>query len=144
MKEGFDTRMTRDIPYNKDLIPYSRILRLNTTDAERRLWSKLRVRQIQGYRFNRQKIIGNYIVDFFCPKAKLVIEVDGSQHSVGNVAEADKVRDEYLIKLGLRVLRFTDTDVLKNIEGVAEKILESIMARGKNPLNPPFPKGEIE
>ncbi|RJO62753.1 MAG: DUF559 domain-containing protein [Dehalococcoidia bacterium] len=125
--------MTRDIPYNKNLVPYSRNLRLNTTDAERHLWAKLRLRQIKGYRFNRQKIIGNYIVDFFCPKAKLVIEVDGSQHSVGKAAQVDKVRDEFLNKLGLRVLRITDTDVLKNIEGVTEKISESIMDRSKNP-----------
>jgi len=65
-------------------------------------------------------------VDFFCPKAKLVIEVDGSQHSTGNVADTDKVRDEFLSTLGLRVLRFTDTDVLNNIDGVTEKIFESI------------------
>ncbi len=138
MKEGFDSPMTRDIPYNKNLVPYSRNLRLNTTDAERQLWAKLRLRQIKGYRFNRQKIIGNYIVDFFCPKAKLVIEVDGSQHSVGEAAQVDKVRDEFLNKLGLRVLRITDTDVLKNIEGVTEKISESILDRSKNPPYPLF------
>lgn len=121
------------LPYNKELVPCSRNLRLNTTDAEKHLWAKLRLRQIKDCQFYRQKIIGNYIVDFFCPKAKLIIEVDGNQHSVGNVAKGDKVRDEYLIKLGLRVLRFTDTDVLKNLEGVAEKILESVMVKGKNP-----------
>ena len=123
------SQMTRDIPYNKNLVHYSRNLRLNTTDAEKCLWAKLRLRQIEGYRFNRQKIIGNYIVDFFCPKAKLVIEVDGSQHSGGEVAQADRIRDEFLNKLGLIVLRFMDTDVLNNIEGVADKIFESITVR---------------
>jgi very-short-patch-repair endonuclease len=96
------------------------------TDAERYLWSKVRRRQLKGCQFFRQRIIGNYIVDFFCPRAKLVIEVDGSQHYSSNMTEADKKRDEYLERRRLKVLRFTDTDVLKNPEGVVETILENI------------------
>ena len=69
--------------YNQNLRQFSRELRKNSTDAERRLWSKLRLRQLNGFQFYRQRIIVNYIVDFFCPKAKLVIEVDGSQHYSG-------------------------------------------------------------
>ena len=80
------------------------------TDAERRLWSKLRFKQLSGCRFCRQKVIDNYIVDFFCPKAKLVIEVDGSQHFSTKGQEADKIRTAYMDKLGYRLLRFTDTD----------------------------------
>lgn len=106
------------------------------TDAERRLWAKIRMKQLNGYQFYRQKPIGDYIVDFFCPRAKLVIEVDGSHHLVGESIEYDRIRDEYLSSFGLRVLRFTNTDVLKHIEGVVEKIEEEI------PLSPPFPKGE--
>ena len=97
------------------------------TDAERNLWSKLRLKQLEGFRFQRQRIIGDYIVDFYCAKAKIIIEVDGSQHySDEKVVKADEIRDKYLRNLGLKVLRFTDTDALKNIEGVVENILENL------------------
>jgi len=105
------------------------------TDAERLLWAKIRRKQLKGYQFYRQKPIGDYIVDFFCPRAKLVIEVDGGQHFSGETTENDKIRDEYLRSLGLRVLRFTNTDVLTHIEGVVEGIIEKI------PLSPPLRKG---
>jgi very-short-patch-repair endonuclease len=104
------------LSYNSDLKQLSRELRKNMTDAERRLWSKLRMRQLARFQFYRQRIIGNFIVDFFCPLAKLVIEV----------AWADRKRDEYLKNLGLKVLRFLDTEVLNNIEGVIETILEDL------------------
>jgi very-short-patch-repair endonuclease len=123
------------LSYNHDLKENSRELRNNMTDAERRLWSNIRMRKINGYQFHSQKIINDYIVDFYCPKAKLVIEVDGSQHYSGEAVEKDRKRDEYLKSLGLNVLRFTDTDVLTNIEGVIYRILEEI------PLNPPLTKG---
>lgn len=84
------------------------------------------LRQLNGCQFYRQKIIGDYIVDFFCPKAKLVIEVDGSQHYDGKVAEADRIRDGYIRDFGLKMLRFADTDVLKNVEGVVESIIENM------------------
>ena len=67
------------LSYNKSLTQLSRNLRRNMTDAERLLWSKIRSKQLKGFQFYRQKIIGNYIVDFYCPKSKLVIEVDGGQ-----------------------------------------------------------------
>ena len=112
--------------YNGNLKSFTRELRNNMTDAERRLWSTIRMKQINGYQFYRQGIIGNYIVDFFCPKAKLVIEVDGGQHYFDEMAEADRIRGEYLSNLGLKVLRFNNTDVLENIEGVVERIYESM------------------
>ena len=68
------------IPYNKDLKPFARELRKNMTDAELHLWNRVRRKQINGYQFYRQKNIGSYIVDFYCPAAKLIIELDGSQH----------------------------------------------------------------
>ena len=114
------------LPYNKNLKQYSRQLRENMTDAERKLWSKIRMKQLKGYQFYRQKPIGDYIVDFFCPRAKLVIEVDGSQHLSDEVTEYDRIRNEYFSSLGLRVLRFTNTEVLKNIAGVVESIEEEI------------------
>jgi len=99
------------LPYNGNLKQYSRQLRRNMTDTERHIWAKLRMKQLNGYQFHRQKPIGDYIVDFYCPRAKLVIEVDGSYHLVGETIEYDGIRDEYMSSLGLRVLRLTNTDV---------------------------------
>ena len=111
------------------------------TDAERYLWTKIRMKQLKGYQFYRQKPIGDYIVDFFCPRAKLVIEVDGSRHYSDETTEYDRIRGEYLTSLGLRVLRFTNNEVMKNIKGVIESIIEEIPP-GEIPLSPPFSKGE--
>ena len=129
------------LPYNGNLKQYSRQLRGSMTDAERRLWAKIRMKQLKGYQFYRQKPVGDYIVDFFCPMAKLVIEIDGSYHLVGETIEYDRIRDDYLSSLGLRVLRFTNTDVLTDIETVVDSIRGNM--EGEIPLSPPFSKGEI-
>jgi very-short-patch-repair endonuclease len=113
------------LPYDKKLKQPAMELRNNMTDAERHLWTRIRMNQLKGRRFYRQKPIGDYIVDFFCPGAKLVIEVDGGQHYSDETAEYDRIRDEYLRSLGLRVLRFANTDVLTCIEGVVESIGEN-------------------
>ena len=92
--------------------------------------------------------IENFIVDFFCPKAKLVIEIDGGQHYYEKGLEADKLRDSYITNLGLRVLRFTKLDVLQNIEGVLEHINEYLKYSPQSPftkwdlvfISPPFIK----
>lgn len=97
------------------------------------------MKQLKGYQFYRQKPIGDYIVDFFCPRAKLVIEVDGSQHFSDEMTEYDRIRNEYLSSLGLRVLRFTNIDVLTHIKSVVESIIENMQ---EIPLSPPFTKGE--
>lgn len=110
------------LPYNKELKQFSQKLRKNMTDAERRLWSRIRGKQLRNLQFYRQKPIGDYIVDFYCPKAKLVIELDGGQHYTEAGKEKDSVRDEYLAGEGLQVLRFSDGDVLTRIDGVLEKI----------------------
>ena len=96
------------------------------TDAEIFLWSKIRMKQLNNCQFYRQKIIGDYIVDFFCPKFKLVIEVDGGQHYSDDMLNADRERDEVLKSMGMKVLRFTNLDVLKNIDGVVTRIVENI------------------
>ena len=96
------------------------------TDAERKLWSKIRLKQLNGYQFYRQMIIGNYIVDFCSPALKLVIEVDGSQHYSRDTASIDKTRDKYLKDCGFKILRFNDYEVLTNINGVVENILENM------------------
>jgi very-short-patch-repair endonuclease len=96
------------------------------TDAEKLLWSKTRYKQLKGYQFYRQKIVGNHIVDFYCPRANLIVEVDGGQHYINEVKQGDKVRDDYMVSLGLRVLRFSDQEIFENIEGVTERILENL------------------
>lgn len=110
--------------YNGNLKLRSRELRNNMTDAESLLWSKVRRKSLNGYQFYRQRIIGNYIVDFCCPRAKLVIEVDGGQHFSETDICLDKIRDDYLRSHGLKVLRFTNIEVLKNLDGVIEHIME--------------------
>lgn len=114
------------VPYNKNLKPLARKLRRNMTDAERSLWSRIRRKQLKGYQFYRQKNIGNYIVDFYCPAVKLVIEIDGGQHYSQQGREKDRKRDDYLSRLGLNVLRFSDREVLKNMEGVLQRIYEHL------------------
>ena len=109
-------------PYNKKLKQASRDLRNNMTDAEKQLWSRLRNKQILGLQFYRQKPILNFIVDFYCPSANLVIECDGSQHYTDEGLEADRVRDEALAQLGLKVLRFDNGQVIGEIDGVVEAI----------------------
>lgn len=124
--------------YNKNLKQRSRRLRKSMTDAERHLWTKIRMKQLKGYQFYRQKPIGDYIVDFYCPKIKLVIEVDGRQHFSDEMTEYDRIRDDHMSSLGLRVLRFTNTEVLTNIEGIIESIIENTQ---EIPLSPPLQKG---
>lgn len=92
------------------------------TDAERLLWSKIRRKQFKGFQFYRQKIIGNYIADFYCPKSKIVIEVDGGQHYSPEGKEKDRIRNDYMIGIGIKVLRFSDREVLKNLDTVLEEI----------------------
>jgi very-short-patch-repair endonuclease len=108
--------------YDPKLKHPSRKLRNKSTEAEILLWSKIRLRQLNGLLFYRQKPLGGYIADFYCPKAKLVIEVDGGQHYEKNAKEYDQIRDEILKNMGLTVLRFTNVDVMDNIDGVIEVI----------------------
>ena len=110
------------LSYNKGLKLFSQQLRKTMTDAERRLWTRIRGKQLKEYQFYRQKIIGEYIVDFYCSKARLVIELDGGQHYTEEGKEKDKIRDDYLAGNGLQVLRFSDRDIFDNIEGVLERI----------------------
>ena len=117
-------------PYNKQLKPLARELRKNMTDAERLLWRRVRGKQIHGSQFYRQKALGNYIVDFYCPAAGLVVEVDGEQHYSESGREKDLTRDRYLKTVGLQVLRFTNSEVLKNIEGVLQ-VIESFVCRSE-------------
>ncbi len=96
------------------------------TDAEMLLWSKIRGKQLKGFQFYRQKVIGNYIVDFYCPKSKLVIEVDGGQHYSDEGKEKDHIRDDYIRGAGMTVIRFSDREVLKKIDSVLEEIWKQL------------------
>ena len=114
------------LAYEGKLKDFSRELRTHMTDTEKILWLKLRRKQLKGYQFYRQKIIGNYIVDFYCPEARLIIEVDGGQHYGPEEMAKDRVRDKYLQDQGLEVLRFSDREVLVEHESVLEKIYASL------------------
>jgi len=103
---------------------FARNLRLAPTDAERRLWRYLRSRQLEGAHFRRQHPIGDYFADFCCIRLKLVIEVDGGQHSE---SEHDLKRDAWLKAQGYVVLRFWNNDVLMQTEEVVSTILETII-----------------
>ena len=116
-------------PYNKYLKEASRDLRNNMTDAEKMLWSRLRNKQILDLQFYRQKPILNYIVDFYCPAANLVIECDGSQHFTDEGLEADRIRDEALAQLGLKVLRFDNGQVMGRVDDVVKRIYQCCLDR---------------
>ena len=106
--------------YNKDNIKLAKALRKNMTRHERKLWYDfLRTYKI---RFQRQKAIGNYIADFYCAKARLVIELDGSGHYVEKQMEKDSIRTEDLRKMNLSVLRISNLDIDRNFSGVCEYI----------------------
>ena len=102
----------------------ARELRSNPTDAERVLWHHLRKRQVGGHRFRRQHPIGPYIVDFFCLEKSLIAEVDGGQHAQRQGSDAE--RDSWLRSQGYGMLRFWNNQVLGEIEGVKESILEAL------------------
>jgi very-short-patch-repair endonuclease len=114
----------------------SRGLRRDASDAERLLWQHLRSRQLGEAKFRRQRQCGRYILDFYGVEAKLCIEADGSQHYTPAGIQADARRDKYLAAKGIRVLRFSDTEILKNIEGVMMRILEMVGSAGENAKEP--------
>jgi len=122
--------------YKSGLKLISLRLRSEMTESERLLWSRLRRKQLHGTQFYRQKPIGSYIVDFYAPAARLVVEVDGSQHQDNIHAQNDAYRDESLKGQGLRVLRFTNLQVLQDLDSVVGVVAEAL----KSPL-PPLRKG---
>lgn len=103
---------------------HAKQLHRNMTLAERKLWARLRAHQVEGVHFRNQHAIGNYVVDFCAPRRKLIIELDGSQHL--EQQEYDAERTKYLESLGYRVLRFWNSDVMKNIEQVLLVIVQEL------------------
>ncbi len=122
--------------YVGSLKEVARGLRTNMTDAERVLWSRLRRKELLGVQFYRQKPIGPFIVDFFAPVAGLVVEADGSQHCEPEHVLRDEERDRYLASSGLRVLRFNNHQILREIDAVVESILDGIREGLKSPPTP--------
>ena len=104
----------------------ARNLRKNSTIQERRLWNLLKNRQFHNLKFKRQQPIGDYIVDFICKEAKIIIEIDGAQHNESENIEYDKTRTEYLNTLGYKVIRFWNNEIYENIEGVVVRLKEEI------------------
>jgi very-short-patch-repair endonuclease len=124
-------------------IATARRLRRTQTDAERVLWSRLRDRRLDGWKFKRQVPIDRYVVDFCCADARIVVELDGGQHD--EKANEDAERTKVLEAFGYLVLRFWNNDVLSNTEGVLETILSTLTQLRSSPPHPdPLPAGERE
>jgi very-short-patch-repair endonuclease len=128
--------MKRHLPqYSKSLVPIARVLRKQMTDAERKLWALLRRNQL-GVRFRRQVPFGPYVVDFYCAKAKLVLELDGSEHCTNIGREDDSQRDDSLRETGQQVVRYSDIEFLQNEDGVMQDIVEQVKVRAGRVLDP--------
>ena len=110
--------------HNKQLVPLAKQLRKEMTKEERHLWYDFL--RACPEKFTRQKIVQQYILDFYCDKAKLAVELDGSQHYEAEGIAYDAVRTAALNRLGIRVLRFSNTDVKTNFRGVCEAILQAL------------------
>jgi very-short-patch-repair endonuclease len=121
--------------YEPRLKGRARTLRANLTDAEQRLWARLRRKQILGVQFYRQKPIGHNIADFYAPAARLIVEVDGSQYADLAQAEHDERRTVHFKEIGLRVLRFNNRQVLLELDSVTEEIFRAVE---ENPPASPF------
>ena len=118
-------------PRNKNLTAFARELRKNMTKEERRLW--FHFLRYCTPRFRRQEIIGNYIADFYCHQARLVVELDGSQHTDTKAISYDQPRTAYFHSLGIAVVRYYNNDVNHNFRSVCENILQILSHRGVHP-----------
>ena len=121
----------------KEFVKKRQYLRKNMTKAEIILWSKLKGKQLNGLKFRRQHGINNYIVDFYCPELRLAIEIDGGVHCYDSRITYDKQRQKEIEALGIKVLRYTNTDVIKDLEGVLNDIIKTT-----TPLSPPSQGGD--
>lgn len=110
---------------NKALLERRKELRRNQTDAEKTLWAHISKKQIGTFRFLRQYGVGPYILDFYCPKIRLCIEVDGSVHTGEDAEIYDKEREEYLKSLDITIIRFWNNEIMKNIDQAVSKIQET-------------------
>lgn len=124
---GFIMNRGADKIFNNAVLKSTRqCLRRNAPTPEIIFWNKLKSRQLCGLKFRRQHSIGNYVADFYCPSQKLVIEIDGDSHFNKNAKQKDEARTDFLKSLGLRVLRFTNKEIMDNISGVIVTIQNEI------------------
>jgi very-short-patch-repair endonuclease len=107
-------------------LAFAKRLRVTATDFERKLWSRLRSGQVNGMRFRRQQPIGPYIADFYCSAAKLVVELDGSQHGAPLSRDYDLRRTSYMIERGYRVLRFANHELMDDCDAVLESTMRAV------------------
>ena len=121
---------------------FARHLRYQLTECERLLWRQLRNRGLAGFKFRRQHPCPPYVLDFYCAELRLVVELDGGQHFDEAGRAKDRLRTAYLQHHGLEVLRFSNLDVIRNLEGVLTEILSWIETRTSHPN--PLPNGERE
>jgi very-short-patch-repair endonuclease len=119
------------LPYNPELRDRAKELRRAGNYAEVLMWRQFHRKKFRGYDFDRQKIIGNYIVDFYCLDCNTVVEIDGNSHDTQ--AEYDQERDSYLLGLGLRVIHILARDVLNNIDGIMEWLYDHPALRASLP-----------
>lgn len=123
--------------YNKEGDTLKRkMLRENLSQAEVLLWSMLKGKGLNNYKFRRQYNVGKFVIEFYCPKSKLAIEVDGDSHFVEGAKERDRERQTIIETFGITFLRFTNREIYKNIEGVLDKIMEYIQLQ--SPSSPPY------
>lgn len=106
-----------------------RHLRKNATPAEQKLWSRLRAKQLDGLKFRRQYSVDQFILDFYCPSAKLAIELDGESHFYPEEQKRDSERDRQIRSYGIEIIRFLNSDIYENLDFVLEKILELAQER---------------
>jgi very-short-patch-repair endonuclease len=124
------------------LLEFARELRRDSAPAEQRLWSCLRTRRLNGFKFRRQFAVDRYVADFYCAECKLIVELDGDSHFEPGSELKDAKRTENLEAQGYTVNRFTNVDVFENLEGVLESLLETCEKQRvspRRPLTPPSP-----
>ena len=119
------------VPLTRVTLARVRQLRRNATPAAHRLWAALRRRGVDGWRFRRQHPIGDYVVDFYCPAARLAVELDGRQHALDAARAYDDERARVLASHGIRVVRFTNADVIERLTFVVESISSACVASGR-------------
>ena len=118
------------VPFKRDhdrrLLTFAKDMRRAPTDAEKKLWRLLRSRQLAGFKFRRQFPVAGYVVDFYCLKAGIVVELDGGQHIDADQREYDERRTRRLLEMGIRVIRFPDDELLKFPDAVREAIYKAL------------------
>ena len=124
-----------------------RSLRHRMPKAEALIWSRLRRKQILGHRFRRQFSVGRFVVDFYAPGLRLAVEIDGDSHFKGNAPTRDPLRQKFIECLGIRVLRFTNLEVYRQLDDVCQAVMtaaqEACEATGAAPKSPPYEGGDL-